>query len=64
MQTFGAKGLTQDTPLPDIWTMGRILQYADGPDEVHLRGIARAEIKATQARLAGNEAASASPAAE
>src|SRR4051812_33590596 len=35
MQVFGAKGLTPDTPLPDIWTWGRCLQLADGPDEVH-----------------------------
>jgi acyl-CoA dehydrogenase len=53
MQTFGAKGLTQDTPLADIWTNGRILQIVDGPDEVHLRAIARAEIKAVQERLGG-----------
>jgi acyl-CoA dehydrogenase len=51
MQTFGAKGLTQDTPLPDIWTHGRYLQIVDGPDEVHLRGIARAEIRAVERRL-------------
>ena len=51
MQTFGAKGLTQDTPLADIWTNGRILQIVDGPDEVHLRAIARAEIKAVHERL-------------
>jgi acyl-CoA dehydrogenase len=50
MQTFGAKGLTQDTPLADIWTQGRILQYADGPDEVHLRTIARAEVRAAERR--------------
>lgn len=50
MQTFGAKGLTQDTPLADIWTQGRILQYADGPDEVHLRSIARHEVKGAERR--------------
>ncbi|HUK60794.1 MAG TPA: acyl-CoA dehydrogenase family protein [Stellaceae bacterium] len=50
MQTFGAKGLTQDTPLPDIWTHGRYLQIVDGPDEVHLRGIARAEIRDVETR--------------
>jgi acyl-CoA dehydrogenase len=50
MQTFGAKGLTQDTPLPDIWTHGRYLQIVDGPDEVHLRGIARAEIREVETR--------------
>jgi acyl-CoA dehydrogenase len=50
MQTFGAKGLTQDTPLPDIWTHGRYLQIVDGPDEVHLRSIARAEVRAVEQR--------------
>lgn len=48
MQVFGAKGLTQDTPLADIWTQGRMLQILDGPDEVHLRAIARAEIRAAE----------------
>ncbi len=45
---------TQDTPLADIWTQGRILQFADGPDEVHLRGIARQEVKAMQEQLTRN----------
>src|SRR5579863_6168610 len=62
MQTFGAKGLTQDTPLADIWTQGRILQFADGPDEVHLRSIARHEVKLMQEQLARNEKAAKSPA--
>ena len=44
MQTFGAMGLSPDTPLADIWTWGRSLRFADGPDEVHLRAIARREI--------------------
>jgi acyl-CoA dehydrogenase len=51
MQLFGAKGLTQDTPLPDIWTHGRYLQIVDGPDEVHLRSIARNEIREVETRL-------------
>jgi acyl-CoA dehydrogenase len=50
MQTFGAKGLTQDTPLADIWTHGRILQIVDGPDEVHLRAIARGEVREVENR--------------
>jgi len=45
MQTFGAAGLTPDTPLAEIWTWGRVLRLADGPDEVHIRTIARQEIK-------------------
>ena len=44
MQTFGAMGLSPDTPLADLWTWGRSLRFADGPDEVHLRAIARREI--------------------
>jgi acyl-CoA dehydrogenase len=51
MQVFGAKGLTQDTPLPDIWTHGRYLQIVDGPDEVHLRSIARSEVRAMEKKL-------------
>ncbi len=49
IQVFGAAGLTQDTPLADIWSWGRALQIVDGPDEVHLRAIARGEIKAAEA---------------
>ncbi len=44
IQTFGAMGLSPDTPLADLWTWGRALRFADGPDEVHLRTIARREI--------------------
>ncbi len=45
IQTFGAAGLTNDTPLAFIWTWGRALQFVDGPDEVHLRAIAREELR-------------------
>jgi acyl-CoA dehydrogenase len=45
MQVFGAAGLTPDTPLAYLWTWGRALRFIDGPDEVHLRTIARAELK-------------------
>ncbi len=45
MQVFGAMGISPDTPLADIWTWGRALRFADGPDEVHLRSIARLEIQ-------------------
>lgn len=47
MQTFGAMGTSEDLPLADMWTQGRALRYADGPDEVHIRKIARMEIKRT-----------------
>lgn len=45
MQTFGAMGLSPDTPLADHWTWGRALRLADGPDEVHLQSVARMETK-------------------
>ena len=45
MQTFGAMGVSPDTPLADHWTWGRALRYADGPDEVHHRAVARMEVK-------------------
>lgn len=45
MQVFGAMGLTPDTPLSYLWTWGRALQFIDGPDEVHLRGIARKVVR-------------------
>ncbi|MCP5265681.1 MAG: acyl-CoA dehydrogenase family protein [Burkholderiaceae bacterium] len=44
IQLFGAMGLTPDTPLADLWTWGRALRFADGPDEVHLRAVARHEL--------------------
>ena len=51
MQIFGAMGLSPDTPLADIYSWGRALRYADGPDEVHLRGIARMEVKKSAENL-------------
>jgi acyl-CoA dehydrogenase len=44
MQTFGAAGFTDDFPIAELWAMGRWLQIADGPDEVHRRSVARAEL--------------------
>jgi acyl-CoA dehydrogenase len=45
IQIFGAMGLTPDTPLAFLWTWGRALRFIDGPDEVHIRSVARREIK-------------------
>lgn len=44
IQTHGAMGLSQDTPLARMAAGARVLRIADGPDEVHLRSIARREI--------------------
>ena len=46
IQTFGAAGVSGDTPLAHAWAQLRTLHLADGPDEVHLRSIARQELKA------------------
>jgi acyl-CoA dehydrogenase len=44
IQAHGAMGLSQDTPLARMAAGARVLRIADGPDEVHLRSIARREI--------------------
>lgn len=50
MQVFGAMGLSPDTPLAELWTWGRVLRIADGPDEVHIRSVARQEMAAAAGR--------------
>ncbi|MCX6460681.1 MAG: acyl-CoA dehydrogenase family protein [Actinobacteria bacterium] len=45
IQTFGAAGVSADTPLAEGWAGLRTLRLADGPDEVHLRSIAREELR-------------------
>lgn len=45
MQVFGAMGLSPDTPLARLWAWGRALHVLDGPDEVHLRTVAKAELR-------------------
>jgi acyl-CoA dehydrogenase len=52
MQVFGAMGLSPDTPLASLWTWGRVLRIADGPDEVHLRSVARHEMRLAAERRA------------
>ena len=48
IQVFGAAGFTRDTPLANFWTWGRAFPLADGPDEVHIRGVSKAEIARTK----------------
>jgi acyl-CoA dehydrogenase len=45
IQTYGAAGVGQDTPLARLWATTRTLRLADGPDEVHKRSLARRELK-------------------
>ena len=42
----GGAGVSQATPLAEMWAGLRTLRIADGPDEVHLRDVARLELKA------------------
>jgi acyl-CoA dehydrogenase len=43
IQAHGGMGVCQDTLLPELYAVARILQIADGPDEVHYMAIARRE---------------------
>ena len=54
MQVFGAMGLTPDTPLARLWSWGRAMRFFDGPDEVHLRTIARSELAKAKRRRGAN----------
>jgi acyl-CoA dehydrogenase len=54
MQVFGAMGLTPDTPLARLWSWGRAMRFFDGPDEVHLRSVARHELKRAKERRGAN----------
>ena len=45
MQIHGGAGISQDYPLASMWTNLRTLRFADGPDAVHRRQIARAELR-------------------
>ena len=45
VQAFGAAGVSQDTPLANMWAQIRTLRLADGPDEVHLQQMGRNENK-------------------
>jgi acyl-CoA dehydrogenase len=44
IQVHGAAGVSDDTPLAAMWAGLRTLRLADGPDEVHVRSVARAEL--------------------
>ena len=44
IQIHGGAGVSQDRPLARLFTSTRFLRIGDGPDEVHRRAIARAEL--------------------
>ncbi|ESO97447.1 hypothetical protein LOTGIDRAFT_115099 [Lottia gigantea] len=43
IQAHGGAGVNSDFPLASFFTWARVLRLADGPDEVHLRSIAKME---------------------
>ena len=45
IQSYGGAGVSQDSPLASMFAGIRTLRIVDGPDEVHIRDIARLEIK-------------------
>ncbi|MBE9375537.1 acyl-CoA dehydrogenase family protein [Saccharopolyspora sp. HNM0983] len=45
IQAHGGAGVSQDTPLANLYAHARTLHIVDGPDEVHLRSLARRELK-------------------
>jgi acyl-CoA dehydrogenase len=45
MQLFGAAGVSSDFPLAEFAAGARALRLADGPDEVHLNSLGRAELR-------------------
>ena len=46
IQAHGGAGVSQDHLLAELYAVARILQIADGPDEVHHMAIARRETPA------------------
>ncbi|MCW4386049.1 acyl-CoA dehydrogenase family protein [Salinibacterium sp. SYSU T00001] len=47
IQIFGAAGGSQDFPLAEMYATARALRIADGPDEVHLSALGKAELRRT-----------------
>jgi len=45
IQVHGAAGVSSDTPLAELYAGIRSLRIADGPDEVHLSSLGRAELR-------------------
>jgi len=45
IQIHGAAGISQWTPLAEMYTDLRHLRFADGPDEVHHMVVGRAEVQ-------------------
>ena len=57
IQLHGGGGMSDDFPLTAAYSTARSLRLADGPDEVHLAMVARAELKAYLADAQGAQGA-------
>ncbi|MGH3417436.1 MAG: acyl-CoA dehydrogenase family protein, partial [Actinocrinis sp.] len=53
IQAHGGAGVSDDTPLAAMWAALRTLRIADGPDEVHVRAVARRELAPYLKRAGG-----------
>jgi len=45
IQVHGGAGVSSDTPLASMYAGARTLRIADGPDDVHIRSVARSVLK-------------------
>ena len=45
IQVHGGAGVSEDVPLAAMYAGARTLRIADGPDEVHIRTVARRELR-------------------
>jgi acyl-CoA dehydrogenase len=52
IQVHGGAGVSDDLPLAEMYAWARILRIADGPDEVHVRSVARGELGKHKSRVA------------
>ena len=50
IQVHGGGGVSQAFPLAHMWASARSLRFADGPDEVHKRSLARRELRKPRAQ--------------
>ena len=48
IQAHGGMGVCQDTFLAEAYAHMRTLRIADGPDEVHVRSVAKYEYRRTE----------------
>jgi len=52
IQVHGGAGMSDDTPLARLYSWHRAMRIFDGPDEVHMRTIARSELGREKSALA------------